>query len=737
MITKPFVCRNCGSTCPIIVTLDGERVVKVEGDFAAPLYRGYTCPKGRMLPQEHHNPQRLLHSLKRLPDGRRVPISSEQLVEEVAERLARIVDAHGPQSVAAFLGNGLAAQPAASGMMLSFLTAIGSPLLFSNGTLDQPGLSIALALHGNWQGGRIHPSQWDAKLLVGGNPVVSKQHLPQNPAWQLKEMQQRGLGLIVIDPRRTETARRAACHLQVIPGEDPAVLAGMVHLLFAMDGLDRDFLAENAGGVEALGEAVAGFTPDYVAARAGIEVGELVAAAQILIRAERGDTALGVGPSMATRGTLSSYLALCIQSLRGWWAREGDPVSRPRVLTPRRDWRAQPSPPTPAWEFGVRTSVRGLQQTIAGMPTAAAPELMLSEGKDRIRAFFNHGGIYHSWPETEKTLRALRSLDLFVTHDVTMTATAELADYVIATYDQLETPAMSQLPETIGDIHPGYDWHEPYACYRAPLVSPPADADLMESWQIYFRVAQKLGLSLSHINFSFTGGMSEPIPHDMACEPSTDDIFELMCTGSTVALAEVKRHPHGALFEDARDVVKAREADCGLRLQLADPVMLAQLAELRREDPLVRRKTGSNYPFQMICRRMIPSTCSAFRPEGIVRTGYNPLWMHPEDMTALGLADGSAVTIRSAHGAIDGFVEADETMRRGVVAMTLGFGGGPEGDSDPRRDGSNVNWLISWEDDADPYHGMPRMSALPVAVSPLPASPAGAKDPISAGREMH
>lgn len=714
MEKRPFVCRNCGSTCPIIVTLDGNRVVKVDGDFEAPLYRGYTCPKGRMIPQEHHNPGRLLHSLKRLPDGSRVPISSEQLVEEIAEKLSRIIDAHGPQAVAAFLGNGMASQPAATGMMLSFLAAIGSPMMFSAGTIDQPGLVMAKALHGDWQGGRIHPEQWDTLLMVGGNPVVSKQYLPQNPAWQLKELEQGGLKMIVIDPRRTETARRAAIHLQAIPGEDPTVLAGLIHLIFAMDGIDTEFVAENAEGVEALREAVAGFTPDYVAARAGLTEEELVAAARILIEANKGDTALGVGPSMATRGTLSSYLALCLQTLRGFWAREGDPISRPKVLSPRRDWRAQPKPPFPAWGFGVKTSVRGLQQTLAGMPTAALPDLMTTDAPDRIRAFFLHGGAYYAWPDTEKTVNALQELDLFVMHDVQLSGTAQYADYIIATYDQLETPALSQLNENVGDIHPGYDWNEPYAFYRPALLEPPEGSDLMESWQVYWRVAQKLGIQLAHINYG--GESHEPIPYDMAQEPTSDDVFEMMCMGSAVPLSEVKKHPHGAIFDEARDIVGPRDPAGTARFQLADPAMLDQLAEVRAEDPLRRRKVSDDYPFQLICRRMIATTNSAPRPEGIVRTGYNPLWMHPQDMEGLGVRDGDEVAIRSHYGEIVGFVEADADMRPGVVAMTHGFGPKPGSNYDPRREGSNVNLLLSWEDDPDPYHGMPRMSAIPVAV---------------------
>ncbi|MBU6266343.1 MAG: molybdopterin-dependent oxidoreductase [Sphingomonadales bacterium] len=721
MEQRPFVCRNCGSNCPITVTLDRARVLRVEGDRAAPLYRGYTCPKGRAIPAQHHAEGRLLHSLKRLPDGTRVPISSEQLVEEIAQRLARIIDAHGPQAVAAFLGNGVSAQPAASGMMLSFLAAIGSPMMFSPGTIDQPGLLMAGALHGQWLGGRMHPAQWDSLLVIGGNPIVSKQYLPQNPAWQLKALRERGMKLIVIDPRQTETARHAAVHLQAIPGEDPTVLAGLIHLVLALDGVDNAFVAENATGLANLRAAVAGFTPAYVAARAGIAEADLIAAARILIAANGGDTAPGVGTSMATRGTLTSYLALCLQTLRGHWARAGDPVSRPKVLTPRRDWRAQPSAPYPAWGFGVQTPVRGLQQTVAGMPTAALPELMLADGPDRVHALFMHGGAYYAWPDTERTTRALDALDLMVMHDVTLSGTAQFADYVIATHDQLETPAMSALNEAVGDLHPGYDWNEPYASYYPALLPPPEGSDLMESWQVYYRVAQKLGLPLAYINYG--GGAPQPVPFDMAREPVTDDIYAMMCAGSAVPLDEVRRHPHGALFPQAQQTVAPRDPACTARLQLADPAMLAELAGVLRERPEARRGTDAAFPFQLVCRRIQETTNSAPPPSGLVRSGHNPLWIHPDDCAAIGVADGDAVTLRSRHAAIPAFVAADATLRRGVVAMTHGFGPRPGAAYDPRRDGSNVNLLIRWEDDFDPYHGMPRMSAIPVAIT------ASQKDP--------
>jgi len=705
---KTSVCRNCGSFCPTLVTIDDEQVLKVEGDPKAPIYKGFICPKGRDIPRQHHIANRLLCPQKRLSDGTRVPISSTQAIDEIAERLQRILHESGPDSVAMYLGGGVAEQNTAPGVMRAFLAAIGSPMFFTAGTIDQPGLIVANALHGQWEGGRIHPKRCETLLMIGGNPVISKQHLPQNPAQQLKAITRAGTRLIVIDPRRSETALRAAVHLQIIPGEDPTLLAGLIHLIFALDGVDANFVARNTQGVEALRAAVADFTPDYVAARAGVVAEDLIAAARVLISARTGDTALGVGPSMATRGTLSSYLALCIQSLRGFWAGEGEEASRPRVLMPAEIRKAQPSGPRRAWGYGRYHFARGLQQTVVGMPTAALPELMLSKGKERVRALFLHAGAMYSWPDPHRTLEALGALDLLVMHDVELTATSALAHYLIATRRQLETPAISQPAEQTGAIHPGYDWTEPYAFYRPATLEPPRGSDVMEAWQTYYRLARKLGLTLK------IG--SEPL--DMAHQPTSDDILELYCRGSAIPLTRVKQFPHGALFEEARDIVRPRDPDCDARLQLADTAMLAELREVRAEDVLTRRRTDGEFPLLLITRRVQESTNSGVRMLERAKRSPNPAYMHPDDLAARSLHPGDRVEIRSRYGKVIGFVAADPHLRRGVVSMTHGYGARHGRDYDPQRDGANVNELLSWEGDHDRYHGMPRMSAVPIDVRP-------------------
>jgi anaerobic selenocysteine-containing dehydrogenase len=686
-------------------------VAKVDGNRAAPLYEGFICPKGRALPAMHNDPNRLTRCLKRQPDGSFKPISSAQVVDEISDKVAELIAKHGPRAIAGFTGGPSVEQPASAPLMMSFLRAIGSPMLFSAATFDQPGLNIANALHGTWAGGRMRPESWEVFLLIGGNPIISKQYFGQNPGNQLKAFLRTGAKLIVIDPRRTETARKAHVHLQSIPGEDPTILAGLIHLLIANGWVNQDFVARNAQGLEELARAVSGFTPEYVARRAGVEVEDLQEAASIIGHSKTGDFGSGTGPSMATRGTLTAYLMLCLQALRGFWAPEGQQAAQPRVLLPRVKFKAQPRAPYPAWGFGHKLRVRGLQQSVAGLPSGGLAEEILTPGEGQIRALFLHGGAMLSWPQQELTARALRALDLLVIHDIEMSPTARMAHYIIATKTGFEIPAISLVGEISSMLHPGYGWAEPYAAYHPALIDPPPGADVLEAWQIYYRMARKLGLRLQF-------GSGKP-PLDMEHEPTTDDLYEYLCKGSAVALSEIKKYPNGHIFDEAQEMVGRRDPDCTARLELANATMLSELATVRTEDIAVRRQTNHDFPFLLIPRRIQNVTNAAYRPPGVLRNPYNPLFMNPQDLERVGVRNEDLVEIRSRNGRVAAVVQADRSMRPGVVALTHGFGRNPGEGFDPRKDGANVNQLTRVDDDYDPYTGIPRMGALPVAVSPL------------------
>lgn len=215
------------------------------------------------------------------------------------------------------------------------MEAIGSPLVFDTNSIDQPGKAVAQALHGAWLAPPPAFETRDVTLLVGANPLVSYQMgLPlANPGRELTAAIARGMRLIVIDPRRTETARRAHLHLQCRPGHDLVLVAAMLNVIFRENLFDGEFVKENVTGLEALRTAVTPFEPELVGGRAGVPVADLFKAARIFA-AGRGVATAGTAPSFKGQGTLFEYLLLALNTVCGQWSRAGDTVTHTGTLTP-------------------------------------------------------------------------------------------------------------------------------------------------------------------------------------------------------------------------------------------------------------------------------------------------------------------------------------------------------------------------------------------------------------------
>jgi anaerobic selenocysteine-containing dehydrogenase len=718
--THASICRFCHASCAILVDVEDGRPVKVVGDRENPIYHGYTCPKGRALPEQHAHPERLLHSQRKLTDGSHEAISHAQAIDEVSERVSAILAEHGPRSVAMYTGTFSFPYPAAVPVAMSWMDAVGSPMRFTSATIDQPGKMIAPALHGRWEAGAQPWEGADSWMLVGANPSVSKSiGVPcYNPAWYLDDAIKRGLKLVVIDPRRSDAAKKAAVHLQPRPGEDPTVIAGILHVILSEGLGDAAFVNENTGGVEALRAAVAPFTPEAVSQRADVPAEELVRAARVFAGGTRGCANAGTGPNMSGRGNLTEYLLLCLNTLCGRWLREGEVLPNPGALLPPVSVKAQPSAPTPAWGFGEKIRVRGLTDTMAGLPTAALADEILLEGDGQVKALFCLGGNpMAAWPDQLKTHAAMEALDLLVTFDIKMSATAKLADYVIAPRLSLEQPGMSLPTETLVPYAMGYGM--PYAQYTPAIVEPPAGSDLIEEWAFFYGMAQRMELPL-RVRSSYSWGPTVEKPAttvlDPTTPPTTDELLEMLTVGSRVPLSEVKQHPHGAVFPDPPSIVAAKDDDCDAQLDLANETMLGELAEVATE-PSDRHP---EHAFRLVSRRLLDVHNSAARdiPRLTRKWRYNPAFMNPEDLADIGVAAGDVVEILSDHASILGVVEPEKGLRRGVISMPHAFGDvpGTKEDLDVRSLGSNTGRLTSVDRDFDPYTGIPRMSTIPVNV---------------------
>lgn len=725
----PAICRLCTAFCPLLVTVENGVATSVKGHAGAGFHGGYSCPKGRSLPDQHYGPNRLLSSMKATDEGH-VAISSAAAMDEIAEKIGQIVADYGPRSVALFFGFGSVPQMAGGVIAGAWMGALGSRMMFSAGSIDKPGIQIALALHGDWQGGQPLFDEADCWMIFGANPVISKgPGFPaQNPGQLLKAAQRAKVNLIVIDPRQTETAKRASLHLQPRPGYDAAILAAMIHIIIDENLYDAAFVAENAEGFAALAGTVAPFAVEVVAGEAGIAPGDLIAAARQFAAAKVAGVSFGTGSSFAGHSTLVEYLGLCLATLCGQWARAGERVRKPNVLLPAYTAKAQPYKPYPAKGGGERLRVRGLGSCPSGLAATAIADEILMEGEGQIRALICLGGNpMMSFPDQRRTYEALTALDLLVTLDLELTATGRIADYVIAPKLTLETPATTALVERLkfSGTHRGMD--RPYAHYVPKLVDPPAGADVIEEWEFFYGLAQRMGLSLRVVCPHGAGPHVEHAPTvfdlDMAHKPSSDELLALMLQDSRVPLDDVKRHVDGHIYDEIIETVQPRDPGNDDRLQLGDPLMMAELTAIVTEwsagpDP-------SDLPFRLVSRRINAVINSSGRSNPrLCPTPYNPLSMNPVDIAELGIAAGDMVEIRSAYDRVGGVVEADATLRRGVVSMTQGFGGLPGEDSDPRIMGSNSGRLLSVDDMFDPISGIPRMGGLPVAIAPIVGSTA-------------
>ncbi|HEX3930511.1 MAG TPA: molybdopterin-dependent oxidoreductase [Nocardioides sp.] len=708
-------CRVCNNHCAIKVELDDSgSPLRVRGNSENPVFGGYTCVKGRSQIEFLRGPERLRHSLKRGPDGEYRPIPVEVALDEIAQRLSALLAEHDPRSIASYAGIMAAGTfPTAIPLHAAFFDAVGTRMRFDPNTIDKGGKQTAASFLGSWSApsqGFHHP---EAILLIGINPLMTYTGFPTgSPHTWLKQTLASGCKLIVIDPRRTDVAKRATLHLQAAPGHDCQLVASLIHVILRERLYDREFVGAHVSNVDVLERAVESFDPYRVAKMAGVEPESLVEAARMYAGAKRGYAMAGTGPNMAGSGTLLEYLVLGLETLCGRWMREGEVLTTaPALLPGRRRASAGAKDPTD-WRRPEAVRARGLHESTAGMPSAALPDEILADGPGRVRALVSWAGNPAvAFPDQRRTISALESLDLLVQVDPWMSETARHAHYVIAPTLPLEVPSITTKLDALAGRATGYGLGQAYAQYSPAVVDRPADSDLIEDWEFFYGLMVRMGFP---VRFRPAGAQVAELT--LTSKPTTDELLELATNGSRVPLSVVKTHPGGDLYLDDLPTVGPPTPDDNGRLDVGNAEMLAALAA--QETKILMAPSDRHFPLRLLCRRndhVYNSSCHF--PATDRGVPYNPAYLHPEDLAELSVQPGTVVTIRSALGEISAVAEPDADLRRGVVSMAFGYG--PQGDDgDVRRTGSSTNRLVSASDVFDPYTGQPRMSNVPVSVTP-------------------
>lgn len=705
--TKSF-CRMCIAACGVELTIDGQRIVGIRGDRSHPISAGYACFKGLQAADAHHGAARQLHTLRRRAAGGFERVGTEAAFDEIAARLRAIVARDGADAVALFRGTAGFHTSTAFRMHGAFLAALGSSSLYTTLTIDQSAKYIAAGRLGVWQAGQCHFDALDAALVFGCNPLVSHSAggmLVSDPTKRLKQAKARGLQLIVVDPRLSETARHADIFLQPLPGEDVSIAAGLLHLVFDEGLHDAAFCAAHVDGLQALQHAVAPFTPARVAVRAGIDAGALRAAARAFATPSRhGAVITGTGTDMAPRSNLAEHLIQCLDVVCGHFKRAGDRMPNPDPLQPPMQWFAEVTPPRRPWEAGPPSRIRGVGHLYGERLTATLADEILTPGPGQIKALIVDGANpVNSVPDKARMLAAVRALELLVVIDPHMTPTAEQAHYVFTPKLQYER---DDLPLTLGKPLYADAWTQ----YAPAVIAPPQGSDVIDDWYLFWSLARRLGLALR------IGGRAL----DMDVAPTSEDLLAMGLNGSTVTLDMLKACPDH-LLQRRGDAVVVQPARPGAgRFAVAPQDVRDDLAQVAGEAPC---PASAEHPFRLASRRMRDVNGSIGMHTAPIRerNPYNPLYMAPADLQRLGLAAGDRVHVRAEHGAIVAIVKPDAALREGVVSMSHNWG---EADNDParcERDGSSTNLLVRNDSCLEAINAMPRMSAIPVAIVPANA----------------
>jgi anaerobic selenocysteine-containing dehydrogenase len=686
----------------LLIDVEDERVVRVRGDAENPLTRGFTCPKGRHIGDFHANPLRVRSCQRRDSTGELVDIPAADAVGEIADRLQALIAEHGPDSVALITGTQSAMSSLTGPFARAWFKTLGSRSMFTPQTIDQSAKWVAEGRLGSWAAGRQRFDEADVWMLVGTNPLITMQGgditgFPvQNGFQRLAAEQRRGLKLIVVDPRRTETAARADQHLQLVPGSDAFLFAGLLNVILGESLHDQEFCDRWVPGLADLRAAVAPFTPSVVAAACGLSELEVTGAARTFAQARSGMATTGTGPNMGPVANLSEHLVQCLNVICGRFPRDGDRQAWGGVLGAGRPRPAEAISPDRHWEFGPRDRF-GYGQMHGESPIGTLPDRILDEGDDQVRAVIVVGANPASaLPDQVKAVQALSKLELLVTLDPLMSETAQLADYVIAPIMQLEKPDTTRAYDTLID--------SPFAQYTPAVLAAPDNA--LDDWEFFLQLAWAMGHSMTIAGTEYAPG---------SALPSTDEVLASFTRRARIPLEEVKRHPHGKVFDVPTAVVGPASPGASGRFDVMPADVADELAAV-----LVDAKSAlPQRPFTLVVRRSRDTLNSmGTRIPALAGKGFNPCYVHPEDMDELGVETGSTVTITSDHGWVVGVVAADSTIRPGVVSMTHAFGGLPV-DNDPLRHGVNIGQIMSLVEDLQTISAMPRMSSLPVTIAKL------------------
>lgn len=697
-------CMLCEAVCGIEVELEGSSIESIRGDESDPFSRGHICPKAAAIGDVQADPDRILEPQRR-QGARWETVSWKAALEEAGERLAAVQRKYGRNAVGVYLGNPTVHSYSALLATPFFNRALGTRSRFSATSVDQlPHMLAALEMFGHQV--MLPVPDVDRTrffLMLGANPLASNGSLMTAGGFsrRLKELRRRGGKLVVIDPRRSETAAAADQYLAIRPGTDALLLLALLHVVFEDRRADLRHLAPFTDGLEVLRETVARFPPERVAEHTGIEAGAIRDLARAFASAPNAVAYGRVGTSTQQFGGLCAWLIVALNAVTGNLDREGGFM----FATPAADLVGLAARTGDRGHFGVwRSRVRGLPEFGGELPVATLAEEIDTEGEGRLRALVTFAGNpVLSSPNGARLDRALAGLDYMVSIDLYRNETTRHANLILPTSFGLERDHYDLAFYALAVRNA--------ARYAAPLMPAPAGV------RGDFDVLLDLALSVRRHGGGRKGRMLGATLRAARVLGARRLLDLLLRFGPyKLSLRKLRTSPHGIDLGPLRSQLPGRLFTSDKRLQLAPAVFLRDLGRL--EERLARPATNG---LVLVGRRGLRSNNSWMHNSQRLVKGPPDcvLLMHPEDAAARGLAPGERARVASRVGSVDVPVGLTGDMSRGVVSLPHGWGHGREGAAlavAAAHAGASLNDLTD-EQSIDVLSGNAAFSGVPVTVS--------------------
>ncbi|MFC4257858.1 molybdopterin oxidoreductase family protein [Marinobacter lacisalsi] len=723
MQTHHRSCTLCEAMCGVTIRHRGDTIVSIEGDPDDPHSRGHICPKGYALQDLHNDPDRLKTPLEKV-DGQWVSIDWDSALDKAAARLAEIQTAHGDDAVAGYWGN-----PSSHnlGVILSagsLRKALGSRNMFTAASLDQmPHQLTSYLMFGNGQMFTIPDiDRTDFMLMLGANPAVSNGSLMTagDILGRLEGIRDRGGKVLLVDPRRNETARYVDEHHFIRPGTDALFLIGLIRHIIDRDLCDPAHLSQYIDDWDGLLALFRQFPMTDVSEHCGIPQAEIERIAEAFAAADRAVCYGRMGVATQSYGTLNHWLINVLNIITGNMDRPGGAMFTNPAFHKALDRRSG--------SFGTYHSrVRGLPEFSSSLPSAAMAEEMTPPGDGQIKALVCvAGNPALSTPNGGLMEQGLAGLEYMVAVDFYLNETSRHADLIL--------PPTGPLEHEQYDIVFNLLAVRNLARYSGPLFEHSPDS--RSDWEIL----QGLTARLAHYK------SGEPGPFRMPDLPSPEQILDKgLRTGpyserftdynsgepveydEGLSLDVLRRYPHGLDLGPLQPQFPGYLFTPDQKIQARPAVVVDDLQRLLAE---FGGSEGDSGNLRLIGRRDLRTNNSWMHNSQRLAKGRDrcALFMHPDDASNRGVTDGAGVRVTTRAGAVFTSVRLTTDIMRGVVSLPHGWGHDRDGVAlrvASAHAGVNANDVTD-NLAIDQLSGNAAFNGIPVQVSPVDNSPAAA-----------